>query len=82
MFNRKPKKEEQFTPSDLEKLRKKEDKELRKGMSIFKRFSARRSAAALAAQRLLADACSCTYDAYNVDYINVNLTVRRPCYKP
>ena len=52
MFNRKPKKEEQFTPSDLEKLRKKEDKELRKGMSIFKLFSARRSAEELTKPQL------------------------------
>lgn len=43
MFNKKKKTEEQFTPSDLSRLSEKEDKQLRKGQSIFKRFSARRS---------------------------------------
>ncbi|MGN1467234.1 MAG: hypothetical protein ACI4W1_02895 [Ruminococcus sp.] len=43
MFNKKPKTEEQFTPSDLTKLTEKEDKQIHKGESIFKRFSARRS---------------------------------------
>ncbi len=44
MFNKKPKTEEQFTPSDLDKLNVKENKEAVKGQGILKRFSARRSA--------------------------------------
>ena len=44
MFNKKPKTEEQFTPSDLSRLDKKEDRQAKKGKSIFQRFSARRSA--------------------------------------
>lgn len=44
MFNKKPKTEEQFTPSDLSKLSVKEDKHAVKGQGLLKRFSARRSA--------------------------------------
>ena len=36
MFNRNPKTEEQFTPSDLNKLSDKGSKEALKGQSIFK----------------------------------------------
>lgn len=43
MFNKKPKTEEQFTPSDLTKLVKKDEKDNLKGQGIFKRISARRS---------------------------------------
>ncbi len=43
MFNKKPKTEEQFTPSDLTKLSDKGDKQVKKGQGILKRFSARRS---------------------------------------
>lgn len=43
MFNKKAKKEEQFTPNDLTKLNNKENKEALKGKGIFQRFSARRS---------------------------------------
>lgn len=52
MFNKKPKTEEQFTPSDLNKLSDKGSKEALKGQGIFKRFSARRSAEELSKTQL------------------------------
>lgn len=52
MFNKKPKNDEQFTPSDLEKLENKGDKQSRKGQSIFKRFSARRDSKELTKTQL------------------------------
>lgn len=52
MFNKKKKAEEQFTPSDLEKLNDDARKQQLKGKSIFQRFSARRSAAELTKTQL------------------------------
>lgn len=43
MFNKKPKTEEQFTPSDLTKLSEKGDKQAVKGEGLLKRLSSRRS---------------------------------------